>query len=325
MSIKTCAILAGALAAALFAFAAEAKPLPVVERKIVEKTKTFEIDLSYPQTGVPAIDREIEQKVKGLAEEFRGDSVDEDIPHETPYSGELGYQVVRNDDQMFVVSFGFYTYTGGAHPNSNSFTFNFLRPDGWRIFLPEILGPKGIEKVSALSIAELHRQMAEQGAEFSMSDDDWVVRGAGPFADNFESFELHPNELLITFDAYQVAAYAAGPQEVRIPLAKLRDVMRADWRAPRPSYDCARAGTPIEMAICSDVALARLDRQVAERYAALVRDVYEAPKKEQLRNDQRAWIQARDGTCGPSSGAGLVQCLTAFYAKRYEVLLKTVL
>ena len=64
-----------------------------------------------------------------------------------------------------------------------------------------------------------------------MSDDEWIGRGAGANADNFQNWNLTKKGLMFTFDQYQVAAYAAGPQTVIIPFDKLKNILRKDGAA----------------------------------------------------------------------------------------------
>src|SRR5205085_4127236 len=134
------------------------------------------------------------------------------------------------------IRFMYSIYTGGAHPNFAQTAFNFLMPDGARVFLPDLIGAEGITRVSDLAIADLTPRLTGPNG---MSDPNWVRTGAGPYADNFDTFELLPDQVVLDFDPYAVAAYAAGPQKVSIPLSRLQDMLRPDPRAPLPSFDCA--------------------------------------------------------------------------------------
>ncbi|RYG09291.1 MAG: DUF1311 domain-containing protein [Caulobacteraceae bacterium] len=60
-----------------------------------------------------------------------------------------------------------------------------------------------------------------------------------------------------------------------------------------PSFDCARATTLSEHAICADPQLARLDRRMATAYAALRRSL-PATAREALTRDQRWFLGARE-------------------------------
>lgn len=73
------------------------------------------------------------------------------------------------------------------------------------------------------------------------------------------------------------------------------------------SFDCGKASTPVETAICGDQRLGSLDQQVAQAYKQAG-----ANKKAQ----QRAWLKYRN-TCGAN-----IECLTAMYEDRIAFLEK---
>ena len=57
---------------------------------------------------------------------------------------------------------------------------------------------------------------------------DSLETGAGPHADNYRAWAITKKGLWITFDPYQVAAYAAGPQYVLVPYSALKDIIKPD-------------------------------------------------------------------------------------------------
>ena len=282
----------------LWAAALCAPPVWAKSASIQENTKTCEIDLKYPVIGHPAIDGDVADWVKGLADEFR-DSCKTAAKEGTlgpggKYSVELTFEIHRNDAKAFSASFNYFTYTGGAHPNTQQIGRTYLKPDGRRVFIAELIGPKGLRALSAYAIADLKRQWDQD----PMSDEDWVNRGAGPMASNYEDFAwTAKGGLVVMFSPYQVAAYAAGPQEVQVPEKVLKNWLRPDPRAPQPSFDCEKSRTAIEYAICGDWKLARADRQMAEDYAQAVENAYEPKDKRQIVAEQRAWLRVRNRSC----------------------------
>lgn len=60
-----------------------------------------------------------------------------------------------------------------------------------------------------------------------------------------------------------------------------------------PSFDCARATEPAERAICESPDLSALDARLADRYAAVRRDLWPAAR-DALVDDQRWFLGARD-------------------------------
>ena len=63
-----------------------------------------------------------------------------------------------------------------------------------------------------------------------------------------------------------------------------------------PSFNCAYANIPTEIAICRSAQLSSLDRRMAARYFSLVN---RAPARlaDRFRTQQRAWLRARNA-CG---------------------------
>jgi uncharacterized protein YecT (DUF1311 family) len=114
-----------------------------------------------------------------------------------------------------------------------------------------------------------------------------------------------------------LAAVAWGPAMARGP-TNLPTSARA-------SFDCAKASSPIELAICADPALAAADRRVAASYAA-ARAHAPAAWREPLRESQRSWLTSMAGTCVPGdlaqreAGATIVSCRRAKFDERVRAL-----
>ena len=83
--------------------------------------------------------------------------------------------------------------------------------------------------------------------------------------------------------------------------------------AAAPSFDCAKAGTPTEHAICGAPALAALDSALAEAYRAARAGAGEA-ERARIRAEQIAWLGRRDA-CGADAA-----CLEARMAARLAAL-----
>jgi uncharacterized protein len=78
-----------------------------------------------------------------------------------------------------------------------------------------------------------------------------------------------------------------------------------------PSFDCAKAGSAVEKAICADPALSWLDHTMGRLYAAL-----QAGGGKALRDGQRAWLAQRNA-CPPE---GRRNCLSGQYMTRFAAL-----
>lgn len=79
----------------------------------------------------------------------------------------------------------------------------------------------------------------------------------------------------------------------------------------QPSFDCAKASTAIEHAICADTALADLDRTVALRFHGLVDRLSSKPTLvTALHADQRAAVAERDSCTGDDLNACVLDALS---------------
>ncbi|MFC3119513.1 lysozyme inhibitor LprI family protein [Jhaorihella thermophila] len=86
--------------------------------------------------------------------------------------------------------------------------------------------------------------------------------------------------------------------------------------ASGPSFDCARATTPVENAICANPDLAALDQEIARLYGE-ARATATGVEAATLRAGQRSWLRQRDA-CGWD-----IPCLTAAMEARIATLLAT--
>ena len=108
----------------------------------------------------------------------------------------------------------------------------------------------------------------------------------------------------------------------------VRDGVLEEKPFQEPSYDCNKAGTGIEFAICTDAGLAGLDVEMAKRYKA-ARQAATGEARKRVKQDQRDWVAARNSECArpydeplENSGTGETFAHTvACLAKSYETRL----
>lgn len=83
-----------------------------------------------------------------------------------------------------------------------------------------------------------------------------------------------------------------------------------------PSFDCAKASNASERAVCKSPDLAKVDRELAGLYAALLGRLT-GPAKESLEKSQVRWIVGRNRACQPNEDSDVIErCLTTRYADR---------
>lgn len=232
-------------------FGEGAKIVGKSHKEIDEKTGA-EIAAKYPEIQGPenAATQKFNSlaKVKVMAEvaKFRS-SLDELLEMQkqlveerrTGNYFEVGYRVAFANKDFVSISFGIDQYSGGAHPNSSSFSLNFDLKNGRELSIADLFleNSNYLRLISKYSINDLEKQIESPG-------DDWIRRGAGPKIENFESWTLSDDSIVLAFDAYQVASYVDGPQTVSIPYFKLRGVLRVFDFAP---LQYANNGNPVNI------------------------------------------------------------------------------
>ena len=131
-------------------------------------------------------------------------------------SFDVQFVVIFQAGGIWSFKFNFSGYAdGAAHPYHYSLTYNYDLEQGKQISLEELF-PADSDYLSALSsycIAELSKRDIGFYGGFQ--------HGAEPTPDNYRNWNITANGLLLTFDEYQVAPYAAGPQTITMPYSKL--------------------------------------------------------------------------------------------------------
>lgn len=119
-----------------------------------------------------------------------------------------------------------YMDTLGAHGNTTFKTFTFDTKSGALLSLSDLFAPGAdyLARLSSLSRTQLAKNLAPYAVQSQIDD------GTTPEDANFADFFLDNRDLVILFAPYQVAAYAAGPQTVRIPLSQLSDILKPAYR-----------------------------------------------------------------------------------------------
>lgn len=113
-------------------------------------------------------------------------------------------------------------------------------------------------------------------------------------------------------DAPGTASPTADDISAQLSTSQGSGEMTEQAEAPTgPSFDCAKAASEIEKAICSDEELAALDLRLAEVYRGLKDEPEIGPS---TRSEQVTWLKSKRAACKT------VDCLKAVYTERTEEL-----
>jgi hypothetical protein len=218
----------------------------IVTKQIKETNKklNYTIEVKYPQVtsqldnrfdkfnqqAKDAVTKRVAEFKKAIAENAK---VVEQTP-EPPALSELasdltgGYKVALANDDLISIQYTIGGYAAGAaHGNSSSQVLNYDLRGNKVLKLADLFkaGSKYLQNISEFCIKDLKRQSKRHD---NALPDDMIESGAGPAAKNFESWTITKKGLNITFDAYQVGPYAAGPQSVFIPYAPFKELINPD-------------------------------------------------------------------------------------------------
>jgi hypothetical protein len=134
-------------------------------------------------------------------------------------SFDLKYSVIGQRGDIWSIKFDIYVYSdGAAHPNGYSRTLTYDLSNGRKVTLDELFlsNSNYLQTISDKCKA----QLSNRDIGFDM-----FSSGADPLPENYQRWNISNEGLVITFDPYQVAAYAAGPQIVTIPFSELQSII----------------------------------------------------------------------------------------------------
>lgn len=202
----------------------------------VSDSARWEIKARYPELRLKGdriaegFSSEAKEKAMMHVADFKkrmGEMTKEDrdfLPKNTNFYLEVNYTIEHFDERFVSIRFLRSEYTGGAHPNSWSFTLNYDLKEEKSLALTDLFKPGSsfLKVISENSIAQIKKKQGE------FYNSDWVTRGAGEKLENFKSWNLTKKGLSFTFDAYQVGSYAEGPYESLVPYEKFSRALRSD-------------------------------------------------------------------------------------------------
>ena len=220
-------------------FSAAARFVPKVIKE-ANKQSRYRIEVVYPQIEGDARFDKFNKEARAMvtknvaafktSETSNETDAGSEIPAETQTSTlDSDYQIRLAADDLISIEFTESAYSrGAAHPNSYTTVLNYDVRNGKKLALADLFNAKSnyVKVISDYCIKDLKQQAKKE--KDSMLTDDMIQSGASARAENFNAWTITKQGLWITFDPYQVAAYAAGPQQVLVPYSALKDLIKAD-------------------------------------------------------------------------------------------------
>lgn len=195
------------------------------DKVIAEEGQYRSIEAHYPaerptvKTAIEAYVAEFKQNanVEGLTAE---DIEIQGLGGERKYTLELQYKTYEGS------GYTSYVYTAyedmlGAHPNTYFLTFVF-DAQGNQKKLTEVLSqnPNALEELSLIASTQVTEEFKRRA---QVDDVTGLIydEGLSPTEENYRNFYVDGADLVVLFPPYQLAAYAMGSFEARIPLSEM--------------------------------------------------------------------------------------------------------
>jgi len=211
------------------------------EKSINEETEKYEINIKYPEfiwdqkKDISAGQQKAEKDLNALIIKsinstislFKDEIADYEESEDVKCSLYINYSPVFNHGKKIIsIKFTVSTYTGGAHPNSYTDVINYDLVNNKKIELKDLFQPESnyLSELSEVSKKYITNSFVWRGDV--EPDSAWINTGSEAKEESFLSFNIKATGLVLTFDPYQVAPYAAGAIEITIPYAALKSIMR---------------------------------------------------------------------------------------------------
>jgi hypothetical protein len=201
--------------------------LSTQEQHETSDSPEYKIDARWPKLEwgndprTAGFNQAVETYTQQTLQTFKEDvaNLDPSIPSETSSYIDIDYEVNNATADLLSVEMKITIYEAGAmHPGHTLYGINYDLQEGKFLNLADLFQPDAqyLETISSFCIDSLSSRNILSWEE-----------GALPKAENYQVWNLAPEGMIIFFNEYQIAPYAAGPQSVLIPYEHLSSILRS--------------------------------------------------------------------------------------------------
>lgn len=200
-------------------------PVQVVSEDFISKDNLIEVNLQIPvlkglsdlklQNKINSIFKDSIMSFKNEIAEMSKEYFDEAKKHNIPmmpYTAVTSYKVACNKGNLLSLYINYYQYTGGAHGLTTRKGYNINLKDGTFLTLEDLF-KKGTPYKEIID-EEISKQIDENKEMFFPSE----FKGISPE----QQFYIDGENVVIFFQAYEIAPYAAGLPEFKISFDKFK-------------------------------------------------------------------------------------------------------
>jgi len=197
----------------------------IFSEKYNESGSNYSIEEMIPSVG--AVDGKVDIAIISFV-----DGIVSDFKNKVGASGawrgdntfKIFYQPYEVNSNFVSIMFETEEYTGGAHPDSSYYGFNYDIKNEKIVGLVDIFSKDYVKSISDKSISYLSKLNQSQ----PFTNDEWINEGAGPKADNFKNFCFNKDTVVFYMNPSQVGSYAAGMQEIIMPISSLESILNKE-------------------------------------------------------------------------------------------------
>lgn len=173
----------------------------------------------------PEIKKEIQKIVQQLRTDIAKEAgeVFKQFPHTALLPFKLHVKEIKlfepGDQNIVSIRMQTYTYTGGAHGGTQSYSFNWNKKTKRFLSFNDLFPTQKEFDTLVQTTRNILFEKQKQGDDYDRFRWSHIKRGTAKRED-FQIWNLHKNTLVVVFPPYQVASYAAGRFEITVPLGK---------------------------------------------------------------------------------------------------------
>lgn len=185
---------------------------------IVNASLTIKVDYPLELEGTP-LAAPVDQWIDAQRRQFISDFTEGGSPSPAPWEMDVIYTITHGGNDLTSVKLEDYAYSGGAHGGNIIQTYT-VDANGKTLELTDLF-KRGTDVLGTLQPIAQESIKQQLGAD---ADQDWIAQGTADLS-AYQHFVVDGNQLIITFDQYQVGPYAVGNLAVTIPLSQLSGVL----------------------------------------------------------------------------------------------------
>jgi len=188
----------------------------------------YQIELSVPEFLGPQYAK-LNSLIIDFAREIRADFIEENARQslaaasQAPWFLRISSNVELSTPQWASIRFDKFVHTGTGPTNQDIITLNFqTNPPNEQGIMDCLQSKNKLNELSALTSKLLKTRLGEQ------TDADWLLKGAGPFEENYQNFTLSKTGIALYFYPGQVCPESLGCQTVILPIPILVNLVKPE-------------------------------------------------------------------------------------------------